>query len=575
MDSSPASNPLPEPFDTPRRNLSSGIHNHSQGMQRDWKFWCIIFSLALSSLATALEATAIGAALPTIIHDLKGEGDQFIWVGSGYGLGATALVPLCGGLTPIFGRQRVMLSAILLFALGSTTCGAALSLNMLVAGRVVQGLGAGAISSTMQVIVSDLVTLRERGTFTGLMALAWAIGAGVGRVAGGSLAEIGKWRWIFYLNLPICAMNATLVLLFLRLKTTPANLKEKLGQIDIIGNILITASTTSLVIGLTWGGIQYPWSSAHVLSPLVIGFVGLGIFLIYEVYICKPPVSPIMLRMNWTCASGYIQSFVATVLIMTLGYWLPVFFAACKEKSPAEASIDLFGLSFSNSLVALLTGVAVKKTGKYMTLIFIGWICAIVGAGLLTTLNENITIAKSIGFQAVIAGGVGTIYVTTLFPILASVPITQTAPAMALSVFSRNFGTIWGAAVGGAILQNELKRKLPASFLEQFPQGAEIAFATITVIPTLEQPFRDEVRKAFAESFSVVWWVTLALAIAGSLCTIGMEQLPLHAEVDKDWGTEDAADVPVPSPPDPEIGRPTWHVSIVLFNRDEEQKCCK
>ncbi|KAH9954080.1 iron permease [Russula dissimulans] len=550
MDSSPASNPLPEPSGTPGQSLSSGIHNHWQGMPRDWKFWCIIFSLALSALATAVEITAIGAALPTIIHDLKGE--QFIWVGSGYGLGATALVPLCGGLASIFGRRPVMLSGILLFALGSTTCGSASSMNMLIFGRVVQGLGAGTMSSTMHIILSDLVTLRERGTFTGLVALAWAIGGGVGPVIGGSLAEIGKWRWLFYLNLPICALNATLVLLFLRLKTPPANLKEKLGKMDIIGNILIMASTTSIVIGVTWGGIQYPWSSAHVLSPLVIGFVGLGIFLIYEVYICKPPVSPIILRMNWTCASGYIQSFVITVLSTTLSYWLPVFFEACKGKSPTGAGVDLFGLSYGSSLVALSTGVALKKTGKYMTLIFIGWICAVVGAGLLTTLNENTTVAKSFGFQVVMAGGIGIIYVITLFPILASIPITQTAPAMALFVFSRNFGTIWGITVGGAILQNGLKRKLPASFLEQFPQGAEIAFATIPVIPTLEQPFRDEVRKAFAESFSIVWWTTLAVAIAGSLCTIGMKQLQLHTEVDKDWGAEDAADVPVPSPPDPE-----------------------
>ncbi|KAH9954083.1 iron permease [Russula dissimulans] len=435
-------------------------------MPRDWKFWCIIFSLALSTLATAVELTAIGAALPTIIHDLKGE--QFIWVGSGYGLGATALVPLCGGLASIFGRRPVMLSGILLFALGSTTCGSASSMNMLIFGRVVQGLGAGKISSMMQIILSDLVTLRERGTFTGLMALSWAIGGGVGPF-------------------------------------------------------------TSLVIGVTWGGIQYPWSSAHVLSPLVIGFVGLGIFLVYEVYICKPPVSPIMLHMNWTGASGYIQSFVIHVLSTTLGYWLPVFFEACKGKSPTEAGVDVFGLSYGTSLVAVLTGIA---------------ICVTVGAGLLTTLNENITLAKSFGFQIVMAGGLGIIYVITLFPILASIPITQTAPAMALFVFSRNFGTIWGAAVGGVILQNGLKRKLPASFLEQFPQGAEIAFATIPVIPTLEQPFRDEVRKAFAESLSVVWWTTLAVAIGGSLCTIGMKQLQLHTEVDKDWGAEDAADVP-------------------------------
>jgi len=161
------------------------------GVPKDWKFWCIIFSLALSVLLTAVEFTGIGAALPTIIRDLKGE--QFIWVGSAYALGSTALVPLCGGLAQIIGRRPIMLSALSLFSLGSTICGAASSMNMLIAGRAVQGLGAGAITSSVQIMLSDLVTLRERGTFSGLMALAWAVGGGVGPVIGGSLAQNGKW----------------------------------------------------------------------------------------------------------------------------------------------------------------------------------------------------------------------------------------------------------------------------------------------------------------------------------------------------------------------------------------------
>jgi MFS family permease len=105
----------------------------SHGVPKDWKFWCIIFSLSLSILLTAVEFTSIGAALPTIIRDL--EGKQFIWVGSAYALGSTALVPLCGGLTQIIGRRPIMLSALFLFALGSTISGAASSMNMLIAGR--------------------------------------------------------------------------------------------------------------------------------------------------------------------------------------------------------------------------------------------------------------------------------------------------------------------------------------------------------------------------------------------------------------------------------------------------------
>ncbi|KAH9993180.1 major facilitator superfamily domain-containing protein [Russula vinacea] len=500
----------------------------SHGVIKDWKFWCIIFSIALSVLLTAIEFTSIGAALPTIARSLEGE--QFIWVGSAYALGETALVPLCGGLSQIIGRRPIMLSALSLFALGSTICGAA---------STVQGLRAGAITSSMQIILSDLVTLRERGMFSGFMALSWAIGGGVGPAIGGSLAQSGNWRWLFYLNPPICAFNATMVLLFLRLKTPPATLREKFSKMDIIGNFLVTGSTTSVVIGLTWGGVQYPWSSGQVLSPLAVGLIGLVVFIIYEIHFIKPPVVPIVLRMDWTAASGYLQNFLMAAVSATLSYWLAVFFEACKDKSPTRAGVDLFGSSYSITVTAVVAGIVVKKTGNYSTLIYTGWILITIGAGLLTTLRADSSLAMSVGFQIVIGSGVGTICVATLFPILASLPVTQTAPAMALYVFSRNFGYIWGVTAGGAIIQNELKRNLPASFLTQFPQGVEIAFETIPAIPSLDQPLKDAVRNAFGITLKAVWQLVLGVAVAGSLCTIGMKQLQLHSKMDEDWGRKD------------------------------------
>lgn len=98
---------------------------------------------------------------------------------------------------------------------------------------------------------------------------------------------------------------------------------------------------------------------------------------------------------------------------------------------------------------------------------------------------------------------------------------------------------IWGITTGGAILQNELKRKLPASFLAQFPHGVEIAFATIPTIPTLNQPIKDEVRNTFADALRVVWQVLLSITILGFLSSLGMRQLHLHTNVDEDWGRED------------------------------------
>jgi hypothetical protein len=126
----------------------------------------------------------------------------------------------------------------------------------------------------------------------------------------------------------------------------------------------------------------------------------------------------------------------------TLAVWLPTFFEACKETSPTEAGIDLFGLTFSLGLIAIVAGIVVKKSGNYVIPTFVGWVLVVVGVGLLTTLHVDSSIAKGIGFQIIIGSGGGIIYVITMYPILASIPVTQNAPAMALYVFSRNLGNV-------------------------------------------------------------------------------------------------------------------------------------
>ncbi|KAI0297884.1 hypothetical protein B0F90DRAFT_1669278 [Multifurca ochricompacta] len=442
-----------------------------------------------------------------------------------------------------------MLLALLLFAVGSAICGPASSMNMLIAGRTVQGLGAGAITSSVQIMLSDLVTLRERGTFSGLMALSWAVGGGVGPVIGGSLAQSGNWCHLLVMMLPSeinniyrsepsdmrvqCDTGSS----FHASEDTICTLKEKLSRMDFIGNILITGSTTSTVIGLTWGGVQFAWSSASVLVPLIIGLVGLGVFIIYEIYLCKPPVVPILFRLDWTGISGYLQQFIMAMVLASLSYWYVIFFEACKDKSPTGAGVDIFGLSYSISLIAIVAGVVVKKTGKYLIPTYVGWVLMVIGAGLLTTIEVDTTIAKSVGFQLVIGSGIGTIYVASIFPILASIPVTQTAPAMALYVFSRNFG-----------------------------QGVEIAYATIPIIPSLQEPFKDQVRDMFGEALEVVWQVVLGITFVGFLCSLGIRQYHLHTNIDENWGRQD---MPVDRWSSPNL-EPSGQLSRDLCSGDAE-----
>ncbi|KAJ6572152.1 iron permease [Mycena capillaripes] len=506
-------------------------------MPRDWRFWCIIMSLAICMLLTAVEFTAVGTALPVIVQDLSG--DKFVWVGSAYTLGSTALIPFCGGLAQIFGRRIVVLVAIALFCIGSALCGAATTMNFLIGGRTIQGLGAGGITALIQIIIADLVPLKERGLFNGVMALAWGIGGGSGPVIGGSLAERGQWRWLFYLNIPICGLAAILVTIFLRLKKPIVPLREKLERIDWLGTLIIVASTTSVVIALTWAGIQFPWSSAKVLVPLILGFLGLAGFLVYEARFPEYPIVPVSLLGSRTAFSGYAQNFFNGIVLSTLAYWLSVYFQACKDAGPTAAGVDGFGLSYTISPSCLIAGLVVQKTARYRQPMWVGWILIIVGAALLATLDENSSRSMCYGFQALIGVGMGIIYVTAYFPVLAPIPVSQNAPALAFFTFLRNFALIWGVTIGGTVLQNELTMRLPPAFLAQFPGGTQIVFEVIPSIRDLPQPLKNDVRHAFAGSLQVLWNVLAGISGLGLLVSLFMKHLPLHTSVDADWGRDD------------------------------------
>ncbi|KAI0308846.1 iron permease [Amylostereum chailletii] len=507
-------------------------------VRRDFRFWLVFLAIATSTIITALELSAVSTALPDIIHDLNGT--TFVWVGSAYTLSATAFIPLSGGLAQIFGRKLVILGSLLIMAIGSALSGAASSMNFLIAARTVQGLGGGGISATTAIIISDLIPLKERGVFNGLIGIAWAVSSGVGPLVGGGLAQAGQWRWLFYLNIPICGAAALLFVLFLRVPTPPGSWNEKFARVDWFGNAPVIAATTSCCIALTWSGIEHAWSSAPVLVPLILGLLGLAAFIIYEALVPKYPVVPFSLMSTITGVSGYLQTFILPVVMLGMIYYVPVYFQACKGASPIATGVDQLPFAFVQAPVGILAGASVTKSGKYRPQLWLSWVFVMVGMGLYTTLDENSPRSHSVGFLAIVALGTGILVTTTYFPVLAPLPISSNGLALAYFMFLRNFAQVWGVTIGGTILQNQLKKRLPEEFLRQFPGGTVIAYATIPLISQLPDELKAQVRAAFADSLRIVWFVLLGIAGFGFLCSLPMKQLRLHTEVDKDWALQDS-----------------------------------
>ncbi|RPD58553.1 MFS general substrate transporter [Lentinus tigrinus ALCF2SS1-7] len=526
MDSSP-----------PMQNASAA--DPPAGYRKGSAFWLSFLAIIVCTFVSALDVTAISTALPTITKDLGG-GDKYVWVGAAYGLACTTILPLSGRFADAFGRRPVMLSAVAIFMLGSALSGATQNMNMLIAGRTVQGIGGGAILNLSDIIISDLIPLSQRGMYMGFFGLTWALASGVGPPIGGALAQASAWRWIFYLNLPLIGLAFTLVLLFLRVKTPSGSLREKLSRIDAFGNVFIIAGTTLVLIGLNWGGTRYPWADAHVLATLIIGFVLIGIFFLYEWRIPKDASIPWQVVSNRTTVAAYICTFVHGLASTAVFFYLPVYFQACLDASPLRSSVDLLPTTLIISPFAMGAGISVQLFQKYRWVNYLVWVFMMIGYGLLSTLREDSSIGKWVGYEIVVSAGIGLGFTATVFPVLAPLPVSRTAAALAFFAFSRTFAQTWGVTIGSTILQNRLNKTLPPQFNALFPDGVEIAYAAIPVIKTLEEPLRTEVRRAFAESLAVIWQTMIGICGIGLLSSLMMREVPMRKTADDTYGLDDS-----------------------------------
>ncbi|KAJ7779218.1 major facilitator superfamily domain-containing protein [Mycena metata] len=508
-------------------------------------FWLSFVAIMVAVFLSALDLTVVATALPTIanaLHDTEGD---YIWVGSAYALSSTAFIPLSGNLANVFGRKPILLATIGLFGIGSVLSGAAQNMPMLIAGRTIQGIGGGGILTLTEIVTADLVPLAERGTYQGLIAMVWALASFTGPPIGGALAQDGKsWRWIFYLNLPLAAIAMILVAMYLKLNRPQGSTREKLANVDWVGNFIIVSGTSLAIIGLTWGGIRYPWDAPQVLVPLVVGVFVIFVFGVYEAKFAAFPVIPRDIVSNRTSVSGLLTVAVHGVTSISVVYYIPVFFQACFGASPLRSSVDFLPAQLTSTPFAVLTGVLVGFTKKYRLVNWAGWAISIVGFGLFSTIRADTSTAQWVIYQIIAALGVGPLFVVPLFALLAPLPPARSGSALTLFTFTRSFAQTWGITISGTILQNMLKKNLPAAFVAQFPPSTEIAYAAIPVIRELEEPLRSQVRAAFSDSMAAIWQALIGISGLGLLLSFLMAEVPMATTVDENYRLKEKAGQP-------------------------------
>ncbi|GAA5882584.1 hypothetical protein JCM3774_002731 [Rhodotorula dairenensis] len=502
--------------------------------QQGLRFWLVVLALCCSSFLSALDLTAVSTALPQIASDFRSQ--DYSWVGSAYSLTSTALIPWTGGLAQIFGRRPMMLLGLAVFALGSALVGASQNMAMVIAGRSVQGVGGGAILTMSAIVLTDLVPLAERGVFFGVLGAVWALASAIGPPIGGALASAGAWRWLFYLNLPLTGMAMVLVFFCLDMKEPATTWREKLAQMDY-ANVIFVASSTAAILGLTWGGTTYAWSSFRVLVPLVVGFAGMVLFLAIEkTSFVKHPTVPFEILRHPTSLIGYVIAFLHGIVVMCIIYFFPIFLQACYGVSAVGSGIDSFTLSFTIAPFAVIGGISIVMSGHYQEQNLLGFGLAAIGFGLMTLLKWDSVTAAWAGYSVMVGVALGVLYPATEFPVVAPLTPAQQPQGVTFINFVRSFGQVFGISIGTTVLGNQLSKHLPADFAASLGKG-EGAIAAIPYIKDLDEPLRTAVRAAFADSLKVVWQTCIGLSGLGLVLSLFIKNMPLATSTDEEnWG---------------------------------------
>jgi EmrB/QacA subfamily drug resistance transporter len=408
----------------------------------------ILAALMLAMALVALDSTIIATAVPSVVRDLGGF-NEFPWLFSAYLCAQAVTVPVFGKLADIFGRKPLILFGIGMFLLGSVLCGVAWTLPVLIAFRAVQGIGAGAIQSMSTTIVGDLFSLVERAKAQGYMASVWGAASVVGPAAGGVFAEYLTWRWIFFINVPLCLAAGTLLVRRLRENVAPAR-----SRVDVAGAALLVPALTLLLLAILEGGQVWPWTSATELAALGAAAVLLAGFVWHEAHHADPIMPSWVFRRRQLVTTSLASAGVGGVSY-GLSSFVPAFAQDILGAGPVLAGAALAAMTLAWPIASARAGGIYLRFG-FRVCALGGTLVALAGTVALTLIGAGSTLWDIAVACLIVGFGMGFVAAPVLIAAQSLVSWQQRGVVTGANMFARSIGSALSVAVYGAIANSAL-----------------------------------------------------------------------------------------------------------------------
>jgi EmrB/QacA subfamily drug resistance transporter len=332
----------------------------------------VLLAIMVSTGLVAIDSTILATAVPSVVKDIGGF-SAFPWLFSIYLLAQAVTVPIYSKLADMVGRKPIILIGIGLFLLGSVLCGVAWSMPALIAFRALQGLGAGAVQPMSITIIGDIYSVAERARVQGYVAGVWAVASVVGPTLGGVFSEFVSWRWIFYVNVPICVLAVVLLL-----RGFHEKVEKRPHRIDFAGAGLLAASTTLIVLGVLEGGEAWAWSSPTSIGIFAAGAVLLALFIVVERR-APEPVLPLWVFGRRLLLTTSLVGFGVGGALIGLSSFVPTYLEGSIAATPLIAGLALAALTLGWPVAATFAGRLYLRIGFRNTAL-IGTIFVVAGS---------------------------------------------------------------------------------------------------------------------------------------------------------------------------------------------------
>ena len=457
----------------------------------------ILMSLMLTMFLAALDQTIVATALPTIGREFR-DVSSLSWVITAYLLASTAVAPVFGTLSDIYGRRAMIVVALSLFIAGSILCALAPNMSVLIIARGLQGLGGGGIMPVVQTVISDVVTPRERGQYQAYFSGVWMAAGIAGPVLGGVFAEHLHWSMIFWINVPLGL--GSLALLLPKMGKIPVFHRRR--KIDWLGGVLLMASAVVFMLVLSWGGNRFVW-----LSPAIMAMVGASVALalafVWHARNAQEPFLPLPLLGGTVVPYAMAAGGCALGAILGLTVHLPLYYEVVYHLSASQAGLALIPLAAVSTGGAAIAGRTMARARHYKRVAIIGTACsALTGCVLAATV---LPLWALLVLLSVFALGLGTAFPVSVVSLQNSVARSQVGTVTGAMNFFRALMASFMVAAFSAILLMAL--------------GADISLAgehrgAVNSIPAADM----------ITAFRYVFGAAAALLAGSSLCMILMEE---------------------------------------------------